>query len=105
MSQPSSIPVPTMRALIVASCPSNSGKGTLTYHIGCTANKEIYFRVTGRDAAGDLFSPECDLLSMAERLSGHDDLFNQTKPKSHSFDGFHKHLSGKTLYHSTSSIL
>jgi len=40
-------------------------------------------------------SPECHLLSMADRLSGHDDLLNQTKPKSQGFGGYHKHLRGR----------
>jgi len=62
MSQPSSNSVPSMRVLKVATCPSNSGKGTLTYHIGCTADQEICFRVTG-NTGGGLFSPEWISLS------------------------------------------
>lgn len=40
-------------------------------------------------------SPECNLLSMADRLSGQDDLFNQVKPTSNGFGGYHKHLRGR----------
>jgi 3'-5' exoribonuclease len=40
-------------------------------------------------------SPECHLLSMADRLSGHDDLFDQTKPINNGFGKFHKHLRGR----------
>jgi hypothetical protein len=48
---------PAMRILKVASCPTSSGKTTLTYHIGCTTDNEIHFRVTG-NTGGGLFSPE-----------------------------------------------
>lgn len=65
MSQTSSIPAPTMRVLKVATCPSNSGKGTLTYHIGCSSDQEIFFRVTG-NTGGGLFSPEWISLSVIQ---------------------------------------
>ncbi len=47
----------SMRIIKVASCPSNSGKATLTYHVGCTADNEIHFRVV-MNTGGGLFSPE-----------------------------------------------
>ena len=37
--------VPTMRLLKIASCLTSSGKATLTYHIGCTTDKDIQFYV------------------------------------------------------------
>ena len=40
-------------------------------------------------------SPECHLLSLADRLSGNDDLFKQTKPKQEGFGKYHKHLRGR----------
>lgn len=47
----------SMRIIKVASCPSNSGKATLTYHVGYTADNEIHFRVV-MNTGGGLFSPE-----------------------------------------------
>ena len=49
--------VPTMRILKIASCSTNSGKTTLTYHIGCTTDKNIQLRVVA-NTGGGLFSPE-----------------------------------------------
>ena len=51
-----------MRILKVASCPTSSGKANLTYHIGCTADKDIQFRVIA-NTGGGLFSPEWISLS------------------------------------------
>ena len=54
--------VTTMRILKVATSPSSSGKATLTYHIGCTTDKDIQFRVIA-NTGGGLFSPEWISLS------------------------------------------
>ena len=54
--------VPVIRILKIASCPSSSGKATLTYHIGCTTDHDIQFRVVA-NTGGGLFSPECISLS------------------------------------------
>lgn len=40
-------------------------------------------------------SPECLLLSMADRLSGQDDLIDQTLPVNGGFGKYHKHLKGR----------
>lgn len=40
-------------------------------------------------------SPEANLLSVADRLSGHDDLFKQTMPMQPGFGRYHKHLKGR----------
>ena len=49
--------IPTMRILKVATCPSSSGKATLTYHIGCTSEEDIQFRVVA-NRGGGFFSLE-----------------------------------------------
>jgi hypothetical protein len=41
-----------IRVLKVAKCPSNSGKATLTYQIGCDDQSAIYMRVTGNSSSG-----------------------------------------------------
>ena len=46
-----------IRTLKVGSCLSVSGKSTLTYHIGCTAEADIQFRVYANTGAG-FFSKE-----------------------------------------------
>ena len=62
MSEKISNLVTSMRILKVASCPTISGKATLTYHIGCTTENEIQFRVVV-NTGGGLFSPEWISLS------------------------------------------
>ncbi len=47
----------SMRIIKAASCPSKSGKATLTYHVGSDADNEIHFRVV-MNTGGGLFSPE-----------------------------------------------
>jgi len=47
---------PEVRVLKIATCPSVSGKSTLTYHIGCAAD-EIQIRVHANSANG-FFSKE-----------------------------------------------
>jgi hypothetical protein len=54
--------VQSIRILKVASCPTSSYKATLTYHINCTNDKDIQFRVT-LNSEGGLFSPEWVYLS------------------------------------------
>jgi len=54
--------VTTMRIIKVVSCPTSTGKTTLTYHIGCTTDKDIQFRVVA-NTGGGLFSPEWISLS------------------------------------------
>lgn len=46
------IPAPSIRILKVASCPSLSGKSTLTYHMGCNEQSELFFRVYANSSSG-----------------------------------------------------
>ena len=50
---------PQLRILKAGTCPtlSGKGKGTLTYHIGCTVDSEICFRMAS-NSGGGYFSPE-----------------------------------------------
>lgn len=50
-------PVPIIRILKVGNCNNLSARSSLTYHIGCTADKEIYIRVAS-NGGGGYFSPE-----------------------------------------------
>ena len=43
----------------------------------------------------EAISPEANLLSIADRLSGQEDLFQQTRPLYHGFGKYHKHLKGR----------
>ena len=47
----------TIRILKKASCPTLTGKSKLTYHIGCSAESQIYFRIHANDGGG-FFSRE-----------------------------------------------
>lgn len=55
----SNIPTLAMRILKIGTCPTLSGKGKsiLTYHIGCTPDSEVHFRVSS-NTGGGYFSPE-----------------------------------------------
>ena len=48
---------PSIRILKVATCPSLSGKSTLTYHIGCNEKSQILFRIAN-NTGGGFFSKE-----------------------------------------------
>lgn len=54
---PTTQPEASIRILKMASCPSLSGQSTLAYHIGCTADGEVHFRVSANSHAG-FFSRE-----------------------------------------------
>jgi len=45
-------PNPEIRILKVGSCPSLTGKGKLTYHLGCTDKSEVQFRVYANTGGG-----------------------------------------------------
>lgn len=45
------------RIIKIATCPTNSGKAKLAYHIGCDGKHDIYFRIT-TNTGGGYFSPE-----------------------------------------------
>ena len=72
-SRESETPVPAIRILKIASCPSLSGRSTLTYHIGCSANTEkpavpdLYFRVF-ENSGGGLFSNEWVSLEVIQQV-------------------------------------
>lgn len=53
----SNSPEITVRILKIGQCESITGKSTLTYHIGCTADCDIQLRVYANTAAG-FFSQE-----------------------------------------------
>lgn len=44
--------VPSIRILKIATCPSLSGKSSLTYHVGCNAESEIHFRIYANSGSG-----------------------------------------------------
>ncbi len=48
---------PEIRILKIANCPTVSGKSTLTYQVGCTADQVIHLRIYANTAAG-FFSQE-----------------------------------------------
>ncbi|MDE2388820.1 MAG: hypothetical protein KGN35_07025 [Betaproteobacteria bacterium] len=51
-AKPDSNEVSPVRILKTGTCPSLSGKSTLTYHIGRNAESEILFRVTANTGGG-----------------------------------------------------
>lgn len=62
-------PVPISRIFKVGTCNNLSAKSNLTYHIGCTPDKEIYIRVASNDGGG-YFSPEwVSFISIQQAMS------------------------------------
>ena len=61
-SSPETTDQPEVRILKIASCPSLSGKSTLTYHIGSTGTTDVLFGVIG-NTGGGFFSQEMVALS------------------------------------------
>ena len=61
------IAVPAVRVLKIASCPSLSGKSTLTYELGCTTDSEIQLRISA-NTGGGFFSQEWISLKSIEQI-------------------------------------
>lgn len=57
----------SIRILKIGTCPSLSGKSTLTYHIGCTENSDIQFRVFKNSSSG-YFSQEWVSLASIQQV-------------------------------------
>ena len=47
----------SMRIIKIASCPTCSGKATLTYHFGCTKDNQVHIRIVV-NSGGGFFSEE-----------------------------------------------
>lgn len=45
------------RIIKIATCPTCSGKATLTYHFGCSEDKQVYIRIVA-NSGGGFFSDE-----------------------------------------------
>lgn len=56
-----------IRILKAGSCPSLSGKSTLSYHIGCNDGKEVYLRLTENTGQG-IFNKEWISLEEIEKV-------------------------------------
>ena len=50
-------PPQVSRIIKIATCPTCSGKATLTYHFGCDDNKQVYIRIIA-NSGGGFFSDE-----------------------------------------------
>jgi hypothetical protein len=60
---------PAMRILKIASCPTCSAKGILTYQIGCKADNQISFRITGNTGGGYFSAEWVSLSSIQDALA------------------------------------
>jgi hypothetical protein len=64
-----------IRILKIASCPSVSGKSKLTYHIDCTAEADIQFRIYDNSAAGYFSKEWLSLNSIQQAIAKGDKSF------------------------------
>ncbi len=71
MPKKEAVPVLAMRVLRVNSCPSLSGRSTLTYRIACNAESEIHLSVTGNSAAGQFNATPIPLATIEKLLLAH----------------------------------
>ena len=58
-----------IRILKKATCPTLSGKSTLTYHIGCTPDDKIHLRVFGNNGGGFFSQEWVPLAAIQQALS------------------------------------
>ena len=65
------------RVLKIATCPTLSGKSTLTYHVGCRDNTEVLFRIYG-NSGGGFYSNDWIAVSDIERVIGKQTLVSST---------------------------
>lgn len=63
----SAVAAPAIRVLKIASCPSLSGKSTLTYELSCTTDSEIQIRIKA-NSGGGFFSQEWISLKNIEQV-------------------------------------
>jgi len=45
-------PPQVTRIIKIATCPTCSGKATLTYHFGCNEDKQVYIRIVANSGGG-----------------------------------------------------
>lgn len=57
-----------MRVVKIATCPSLSGKSTLTYHIGCMDDRAIYLRLAENTGQGNFSKGWIPLAQLAPLL-------------------------------------
>lgn len=63
--------LPTVRILKVATCPSLSGRSTLTYHLGGDALDDLRFRVTANSGSGQFNADWVALAAIRKLLDQH----------------------------------
>ena len=63
--------LPAVRILKVATCPSLSGRSTLTYHLGGDALDDLQFRVTANSGSGQFNADWVALVAIRKLLDQH----------------------------------
>lgn len=66
-ASPAPVSPPAVRIVKISTCPSLSGKSTLTYHLGCTGKAEIQIRVAA-NSGGGFFSVEWIALNTIQKV-------------------------------------
>ena len=87
----STVAIPSLRILKIARCPTVSGKSTLTYHVGCTAESVIKLRLYGNSGNGFLNQDWIPWTAIQERLEP------QLGATSFTSQVLHSLFSGKSL--------
>jgi len=80
-SEPEVNPADAIRILKTASCPSLSGKSTLTYNIGCNALSVVQFQVAGNDGGGyfnDDWIPQSSIQAVLDKQPHGKDITSAT---------------------------
>lgn len=67
-NKPEDSSIPSIRILKIGTCPSLSGKSTLTYHIGCTDDGQVMIRLFS-NTGGGFFSNEWISMNRIQQVS------------------------------------
>lgn len=85
-----------MRVVKIATCPSLSGKSTLTYHIGCLDDRAIYLRLVENTGQGNFNKDWIPLAQLDPLLASMETLITARLVRS-IFDGKSVNTSGFLL--------
>lgn len=71
MTKKIAVPETLIRILKIATCPSLSGRSTLTYQVGCNAESEPHIRITQNSGGGQFNSDWVPMATIEKLLTAH----------------------------------
>ena len=71
MNKQIEVPETLIRILKIATCPSLSGRSTLTYQVGCNAEYELHVRITQNSGGGQFNADWVPMATIEKLLTAH----------------------------------